>query len=277
MNGLLLLNVSCFSAWRYCFYTLWVRNFQVTILDRVPTGIKGLDELLGGGFPEGRCILVVGSPGSGKTTFAIQYLQHGAMLGETGLYVSLDEHPEHVKENLTSYNWDLDSLEKKGKLLIMDGSGLRRANVKPDGPHPVFSSSSSEGISFTELLRTVSKVVEGENVRRVALDPVTSLMLRYSEEVKRRRATIAFFDTLADSGCTSIVTSELKTSLMDRRFQLEEFLSHGVVLLHTLMHEGNVVRAVQIEKMRGISHDTQIRPYQFGPTGIEVFPRDKVF
>src|SRR5207249_8367230 len=88
--------------------------------------------------------------------------------------------------------------------------------------------------------------------------------------LKKRRATVAFFDALADSGCTSLITSELKTSLMDRRFQLEEFLSHGVVLLHTLFHEGNVVRAVQIEKMRGISHDTQIRPYQFGVTGIEV-------
>jgi KaiC/GvpD/RAD55 family RecA-like ATPase len=246
-------------------------------LQRVPTGIKGLDELMGGGFPEGRCILVVGSPGSGKTTFAMQYLQHGAMLGETGLYVTLDEHPEHIKANLLSFNWDLDALEKKGKLLIMDASGLRRARIKPESPHPTFSTSTSEALTFVELLKTISKLVEGENVRRVALDPVTSLMLRYSEELKRRRATVAFFDTLADSGCTSIVTSELKTSLMDRRFQLEEFLSHGVVLLHTLMHEGNVVRAVQIEKMRGISHDTQIRPYQFGPTGLEVFPRDKVF
>ena len=121
-------------------------------------------------------------------------------------------------------------------LVILDASGLRRARVKSDGPHPVYSSPTTEGLTFVELLRTISKVVEGENVQRIALDPVTSLMLRYSEELKRRRATIAFFDTLGDSGCTSLVTSELKTSLMDRRFQLEEFLSHGVVLLHTLMH-----------------------------------------
>ena len=246
-------------------------------MDRVTTGIKGLDELLGGGFPEGRCILVVGSPGSGKTTFAIQYLYNGAMKGDTGLYVSLDEHPDHVKQNLKSFNWDLDDLEKKGKLLIMDASGLRRARLKTEGPHPAYGSTTGEGLSFPELLKTIDKVVEGENVQRIALDPVTSLMLRYSEELKRRRATVAFFDALADSGCTSIVTSELKTSLMDRRFQIEEFLSHGVVLLHTLIHEGNIVRAVQIEKMRGIPHDTQIRPYQLGADGLEVFPRDKVF
>jgi KaiC/GvpD/RAD55 family RecA-like ATPase len=244
-------------------------------LERVPTGIKGLDELLGGGFPEGRCILIVGSPGSGKTTFALQYLYHGAMLGETGLYVTLDERPDLVKKNLQSYDWDIDGMEKKGKLLFIDASGLRRA-----------TRSSSELASyetpldvtdFTDLLKTIHRIADGENVRRVALDPVTSLMLTYAEELRKRRATVAFFDALADSGCTSLITSELKTSLMDRRFQLEEFLSHGVVLLHSLLHEGNIVRAVQIEKMRGISHDTQIRPYQFGTTGIEVFPRDKVF
>ncbi len=198
------------------------------------------------------------------------------MLGETGLYVTLDEHPDLVKKNLQSYDWDIDGMEKKGKLLFIDASGLRRARGSEN------SLASSYGVpvdatDFSELLKTINKIVEGENISRIALDPVTSLMLRYVEELTKRRATVAFFDALADSGCTSIITSELKTSLMDRRFQLEEFLSHGVVLLHSLFHEGNVVRAVQIEKMRGISHDTQIRPYQFGVTGIEVFPRDKVF
>ncbi len=198
------------------------------------------------------------------------------MLGETGLYVTLDEHPDLVKKNLQSYDWDIDGMEKKGKLLFIDASGLRRTG-SPDKGLPSPYGAPLDVTDFSELLKTINKIVEGENIRRIALDPVTSLMLRYVEELKRRRATVAFFDALADSGCTSLITSELKTSLMDRRFQLEEFLSHGVVLLHSLFHEGNIVRAVQIEKMRGISHDTQIRPYQFGATGMEVFPRDKVF
>ena len=199
------------------------------------------------------------------------------MLGETGLYITLDEHPDLVKKNLQSYDWDIDAMEKKGKLLFIDASGLRRTRTTGNDLHSPYGAPGGDVADFSELLKTINKVVEGENVRRIALDPVTSLMLRYAEELKKRRATIAFFDALADSGCTSLITSELKTSLMDRRFQLEEFLSHGVVLLHSLFHEGNIVRAVQIEKMRGISHDTQIRPYQFGTTGIEIFPRDKVF
>jgi KaiC/GvpD/RAD55 family RecA-like ATPase len=71
--------------------------------------------------------------------------------------------------------------------------------------------------------------------------------------------------------------SELRTSVLERRFQLEEFLSEGVVLLHTMVHEGNVIRGIQIEKMRGVAHDTQLRPYQISDSGVEVFPKDRIF
>src|SRR5437879_6866807 len=94
-------------------------------LERVPTGIKGLDELLGGGFPEGKCILVVGSPGSGKTTFALQYLYSGALQGETGLYVTLEEYPDLIKQTFQSYNWDMNSEAKKGSVHVLTASRLR--------------------------------------------------------------------------------------------------------------------------------------------------------
>ena len=88
---------------------------------------------------------------------------------------------------------------------------------------------------------------------------------------------LMLFDALSSTGATCIVTSEMRTSMLSRKFQLEEFLSQGVVLLRTGIHEGNVARAVQVEKMRGIAHDTQLRPYLIGPKGIEVFSKDKVF
>ena len=65
--------------------------------------------------------------------------------------------------------------------------------------------------------------------------------------------------------------------MLAREFQLEEYLSHGVILLHTMVHDGNVIRAIQVEKMRGISHDAQLRPYQIEATGIDVFPKDRVY
>lgn len=75
---------------------------------------------------------------------------------------------------------------------------------------------------------------------------------------------LLFFDALYSTGCTCIVSSELRTPMLERRFQLEEFLSQRAILLRTHIHEGNVAHAIQVEKMCGIAHDTQLRPYQIG-------------
>ena len=248
-------------------------------MDRVTTGIKGLDEVLKGGLPKSRTILVVGSPGSGKTTFAMQFLVGGAKNSEAGLYVSLDEKPERVKADLSSFGWKLDSLEESGKLTFIDATQIRRPwqrAAEPLGKENPVSLTLPE-LTLPSLVRTITKVAAEEGTQRIVLDPITSFMLRYSEEPKRRRALLLLFDALESTGCSCIVTSELRTALLARRFQLEEYLSQGVVLLHTMVHNGNVVRGIQVEKMRGISHDDQLRPYQIGQEGIEVFPKDRVF
>ena len=248
-------------------------------MEQEATGIKGLDEVLHGGLPKGRIILTVGSPGSGKTTFAMQFLVGGANSGEPGLYVSLDEKPDRIKSDLSSFNWNIEKLERDGKLTLIDATQLRR---------PVQRSPTQVGggrgvnlvlpeLTLASLARTIRRIASEESVGRIVIDPITSLILRYPEEPKRRRALLLFFDALESTGCTCIVTSELRTSVLARRFQIEEYLSQGVILLHTMVHEGNVIRALQVEKMRGISHDTQLRPYQIGPTGIEVYPKDRVF
>ena len=244
------------------------------------TSIKGLDEILNGGLPKGRTILVVGSPGSGKTTFAMQFLVGGAKAGEPGMYVALDERPERVKADLASFNWDLDSLEHDGKLTFIDATQLRRpgqrvmaGSVDAESPVGLILPELTLGV----LVRTIRRVSAEEAIQRIVIDPITSLMLRYPEEPKRRRALLLFFDALESTGCSCMVTNELRTSMLARRFQLEEYLSQGVVLLHTIIHEGNVIRALQVEKMRGISHDAQMRPYQIGQSGVEVFPKDRVF
>jgi len=248
-------------------------------MDRITSGVKGLDEVLSGGLPRGRTILVVGSPGSGKTTFAMQFLVGGARNGERGLYVTLDEKPETVKADLASFNWNLDGLENEGKITFIDATQLRRP-----GQRPIHETMSDERqsmilpeLTLPLLARTVRRVAAEESIQRIVVDPITSLMLRYPEEPKRRRAILLFFDALASTGCSCVITSELRTSMLARRFQLEEYLSQGAILLHTIVHEGNVIRAVQVEKMRGISHDAQLRPYQIGAQGIEVFPKDRVY
>ena len=250
-------------------------------MDRVPTGVKGLDELLGGGIPKERCVLVVGSPGSGKTTLAMQFLREGALGEENGLYVTMDESPDQIKENLSGFRWDLDRLEREGKLFFIDATLIRHVRSKDThyGEQTVLLDTAGvfPQLTLKELIRTVHKVVDEEKIQRVVVDPVTSIMLRSERASSRRKAMLVLFDALEATGCTSFVVTELRTAMLDRAFQLEEFLSQGVILLHTIPHEGSIVRAIQIEKMRGIPHDIQLRPYQITGEGIEVFSKDRVF
>jgi KaiC/GvpD/RAD55 family RecA-like ATPase len=248
-------------------------------MERTETGIKGFDELLGGGLPKGKCVLIVGGPGSGKTIFAMQYLLNGTRKDERGLYITLDERPDHVKSDMASFGWDIDKLESEGKILLLDATPLRRSRRSlPEAESYEYEIGVSlPELTLQSLIRTVQKIVDEEGIQRIAVDPITSMVLRYHELPKRRRAVLMFFDALINTECTSIVTSELRTGALDRGFAIEEFLSQGVILLHTLVHEGNVIKAIQIEKMRGIQHDTQLRPYQIGKDGIEVFPKDRVF
>jgi len=248
-------------------------------MERIKSGIKGLDELLNDGFPKGKSVLVVGGPGSGKTIFAMQFLKNGAEKDEAGLYITLDETPEQVKEEMTALGWDLEKLERKGKLLLIDATPLRRmgATVETYGKTSTqVLTARLPQLTLSSLIHTVNKLVEEENIQRIVIDPITALTLRYGEP-KRRRAIFKLFDALINTGCTSIITSELKSSLLERKFQVDEFLSQGVIILHTIVHNGDVIRAIQIEKMRGIKHDSQLRPYIITEKGIEVFPKDKVF
>jgi len=249
-------------------------------MDRASSGVKGLDDILGGGFPKGRTILVVGSPGSGKTILALQFLCAGAAAGERSIYVTFDEKPEQVKENVSAFGWDLDRLEAEGKLMFVDATPFRRAKIplaalQRPGDLPL--QEVVPELTMSGFIATVKRLAEEESVTRLAVDPITSLSVRYPWSVKRRRAMLMLFDALSSTGETCLVTSEMRTSMLSRKFQLEEFLSQGVVLLRTGIHEGNVVRAIQVEKMRGIAHDTQLRPYAIGQSGIEVFAKHKVF
>jgi len=250
-------------------------------MERVSSGVKGLDDILEGGFPKARTILIVGSPGSGKTILAIQFLRAGALKDERSIYVTFDERPEQVKENMSAFNWDLDRLEAEGKIMFVDATPFRRMKTAATSGHEgrggLFVSDTLPEITLRALVETVRRLAEEEDVTRLVVDPITSLSVRYQSPIKRRRGMLMLFDALSSSGATCLVTSELRTSMLARRFQLEEYLSQGVVLMRTGIREGNVVRAVQVEKMRGIAHDTQLRPYMIGQNGIEVFAKDKVF
>lgn len=242
-------------------------------MKRVKTGVAGLDEMLGGqGVPSGRSILVCGGPGSGKTILGVQFLYNGITeYDENGLFVSLDENPAHLRENIAGFGWDLAELEKKQKLAIIDASPVRAVSGEMEIGDLWIGKRDFTLLSLIQVIKTKAKEI---GAKRIVVDPLTSLIVQYPDVEERRNGVVNLLEAIAGLETTNLITTELRTASLGRTIEPEEFLSHGVIVLHAF-HEGReLVRALQIEKMRGIAHDQQVRPYRICEEGISVYSKE---
>jgi len=240
----------------------------------VPTGVAGVDRILGEkGIPKGHTVLVSGGPGSGKTTFAMQFLYQGATeYDEPGLYVSMDEDPADVKRNMANYGWDCDGLEAEGRLAFINVSPVRAASES--------SGLVQLGMKEFKLIKLLEAIREsaGEiGAARIVIDPVTMFMLQYPDDTQRTYALKDLLAGLRDLESTDLLVSELKGTGMEREHQFEEYLAQGVIILRTMPKGDKLTRAFQVEKMRGLKIDSQPHPYEITDTGVEVYPTLTVF
>lgn len=237
------------------------------------TGIRGLDELLGNkGIPRGYVVFVLGSPGSGKTTLAIQFLFNGATeFGENGVYVSLDEDPVSLQKNASTLGMDLKRLVDAEKIAIVDASPIR---FLPGEVRLGDVSVGKREFALISLIDAIRKNVEKVGAKRLVVDPLATLILQYPNIVDRRTAVLDLMQAVAATGCTTMLVSELAVSTLYRKYQFEEFLAHGVIILRKILRPGGVLRVFAVEKMRGIDHDTQPHPYKIAKGGIEVYPSE---
>lgn len=241
----------------------------------IPTGVAGADKILGEkGIPSGHSILIAGGPGSGKTTFAMQFLYKGvAEYGEPGIYISLDEDPQDVKKNMSKFGWNLEQLEQDKKLSFINVSPVRGSSSEKVGLIQL----GMKEFKLIKLLEAIREGIEEVQAKRVVIDPITIFTLQYPDEVER---IYAMRDLIADfrkTGCTNLLISELRGTGIEREHQFEEYLAQGVILLRTVMKDDRLTRIFQVEKMRGLEVDTQPRPYNITSSGIEVYPTLTVF
>ena len=245
----------------------------------IPTGIEGLDELISGGFPKGRVILVIGGPGAGKTILASQFLYKGiSQYNENGVFVSIDENKEHFLAEMAKFGWDFRKAADEEKFGFIDATRLSRvALLKEKLMQEEKSSLRGKELHIDRLIEQVQAKIEEINAKRVVLDTMASLFYRFTDPIERRTAGIDLIEALADLEVTVVVTTELKEIGLERNIMDEEFLVHGVIMMQTLFSGGTTTRGMQVEKMRGVSVNTNLVPYTIDRNGIEIYPTMSLF
>jgi circadian clock protein KaiC len=247
--------------------------------EHLPTGVEGLDELISGGLPQGRVILVLGGPGAGKTILASQFLYKGiSQYGENGVFVSLDENKNHFYSEMLKFGWDFKKAEEEGKFIFIDATRLSRvAMLKEKMLKEETSSLRGKQLQIDRLVEELQAKIQEIGAKRVVLDTLASLFYRFLDPIERRTAGTELIESLSDINITTIVTSELNTLGLERNLMDEEFLVHGVIMMQTLFQGGTTTRTLQVEKMRGASINPNLVPYTIDKNGIEVFPTMSVF
>ena len=229
-------------------------------LPKAPTGIQGLDEITGGGFPRGRPTLICGSAGCGKTLLAMEFLVRGATeFNEPGVFVAFEESAAELTENVRSLGFDLDQLVRRKKL-VLDFVRVERSEIDETGDYDL------EGL-FIRL----SSAIDSIGAKRVVLDTIEALFSGLQNEGILRAELRRLFRWLKDKGVTAVITGERGDGTLTRR-GLEEYVSDCVILLDHRVNDQISTRRLRIVKYRGTTHGTNEYPFIIDEHGFSVLP-----
>jgi circadian clock protein KaiC len=224
-------------------------------MDRVKTGIDGLDELLEGGVPKSHTFVVMGSFGTGKTTFGLQFLNQGLANGEKGIYISLEEDQNSIIEDAKAHGWDLKPMIDSQKLVIV--------KLEPSDAKTTISRIKSELPDF------ISKF----GATRIVFDSVSLLNMLFEDEHERRINLFNLSQMIKRTNATCLMTAETKDeNPLASRDGLVEYVADGVISLRYVdrVERSEMQLSLRIIKMRRTSHSRKITLYEITNKGIVV-------
>ncbi|MEM5881665.1 MAG: ATPase domain-containing protein [Candidatus Aenigmatarchaeota archaeon] len=226
-------------------------------MKRVSSGIPGLDEITEGGFVEGSNVLLAGQSGTGKTIFSCQFLLEGARKGENGLYITLEESPEDIIEDMQRFSWGKEFKNfVENKTIKLEY--LMSSNIK-------------------ELINFIKSSLEKSNIKRFVLDNLSVAMMGWVESSlelgKIRVEVFNLLRMLKSKKITSLILVEVpeERTRAISRFGFEEFIADAVIILNYLeFGTGTSVRSLLIRKMRRTKHAVDIFPFSITDDGIKI-------
>jgi len=227
-------------------------------MKRIPTGIRGFDDIIEGGFPEKSIVLVTGTPGTAKTIFGLQYIANGARdFNEKGVYISLEEKPEALVEQLARFGYDLDKLVADGKIKVIH---LDYGSKGVGDPY-----SRLKDTKFISELKSFGP-------KRAVIDSISLAIELSSPEGGYRRAMGEIAEIFRNLETTSLFLHERKESRMDGiNYSIEEFLADGIVHLQLHRITNSLQRFLTVIKMRNTKQNTSVFNFLIDEKGIKIF------
>jgi circadian clock protein KaiC len=229
-------------------------------IQKASTGVPGLDEILDGGFPAGRTTVVSGGPGTGKTVLALQFLQAGIEAGEPGIFLTLEERANAIRENALSLGWDLKRHEEAGTLFLFD------ARIDPQ-------SVLAGTFDFGALLAILGGQAEAMGARRIVIDALDMLLRLFDDPRRARNEVYALHEWLADRGFSVLLTAKAQSNGETiQPYEFLDFLADCVIFLDNRVTAQLSTRRLRVVKFRGSNFSRSENPYIIAQNGIRFIP-----
>ncbi len=230
-------------------------------MERVKVGIVGLDDMLGGGLIAGSICSIIGTYGTGKTTFSLEFVWDGLKKGESIIYISLEEREERILLYMKQKGWDVEPFLNKTLYVIkLDPTDFNLANNR--------------------IKNELPKLIQKVKATRVVIDPISLFEDLFTTDSERRQEMFRFIEGLRDKQCTIVMTSETdRDNVFSSRHALIEYLSDTVILLRYVRPSdlSDVHLALEVVKMRMSAHSREIKPYDLMQDRVDVYSEANVF